>query len=54
MNMTGKVMVILLTLTLVLSTLRAQAGVALGATRVIYPAGQKQISLGVSLSLIHI
>ncbi|CAI1222795.1 Chaperone protein fimC precursor [Serratia fonticola] len=41
-------MVILLTLTLVLSTLRAQAGVALGATRVIYPAGQKQISLGVS------
>lgn len=47
-NMTGKVMVILLTLTLGLCTLRAQAGVALGATRVIYPAGQKQISLGVN------
>lgn len=26
----------------------AQAGVALGATRVIYPAGQKQVQLGVS------
>lgn len=43
-------MLILLTMTLVLCTLRAQAGVALGATRVIYPAGQKQISLGVSNS----
>lgn len=26
----------------------AQAGVALGATRVIYPAGQKQVQLGVT------
>ena len=27
---------------------RAEAGVALGATRVIYPAGQKQVQLAVT------
>ncbi|MDI6539109.1 fimbria/pilus periplasmic chaperone [Pantoea ananatis] len=31
-------------------SLQAQAGVALGATRVVYPAGQKQVSLGVTSS----
>ncbi|WP_148720901.1 fimbria/pilus periplasmic chaperone, partial [Klebsiella oxytoca] len=29
-------------------TARAEAGVALGATRVIYPAGQKQVQLAVT------
>lgn len=29
---------------------RAQAGVALGATRIVYPAGQKQVQLGVNNS----
>lgn len=33
---------------LVFSTPYAQAGIALGATRVIYPADQKQVSLGIT------
>lgn len=37
----------LLTLAVVLCVPRTEAGVALGATRIIYPAEQKQVTLGV-------
>ncbi|MEX3099163.1 fimbria/pilus periplasmic chaperone, partial [Serratia ureilytica] len=48
MKTTGNVMGLLLALAVVFCTPRAEAGVALGATRVIYPAEQKQVTLGVS------
>jgi fimbrial chaperone protein len=48
MKTTGNVMGSLLALAVVFCTPRAEAGVALGATRVIYPADQKQVTLGVS------
>lgn len=48
MKKTENVMGALLALAVVLYTPCAEAGVALGATRVIYPAGQKQVTLGVS------
>lgn len=49
MKMTVKAMMALLALsTAVAGTGRAEAGVALGATRVVYPADQKQVTLGVS------
>lgn len=47
-NTNGKVMGTLLALAVVICISHAEAGVALGATRVIYPAGQKQVTLGVS------
>ncbi|HEJ7175207.1 TPA: fimbria/pilus periplasmic chaperone, partial [Serratia marcescens] len=48
MKTTGNVMGSLLALAVVFCTPHAEAGVALGATRVIYPAEQKQVTLGVS------
>jgi fimbrial chaperone protein len=48
MMMTRKTTKALLALAVVVLTQRAEAGVALGATRVIYPADQKQTALGVS------
>lgn len=48
MKATGNVMGSLLALAVVFCTPHAEAGVALGATRVIYPAEQKQVTLGVS------
>ncbi|MTD29412.1 fimbria/pilus periplasmic chaperone [Erwinia sorbitola] len=48
MKTSGKVMGPLLALAVILFASHAQAGVALGATRVIYPAEQKQVSLGMS------
>ncbi|MDI3197819.1 fimbria/pilus periplasmic chaperone [Serratia ureilytica] len=46
--MAGNCIGMLLVLAVMLGAPRAQAGVALGATRVIYPAEQKQVTLGVS------
>ncbi|CCG86515.1 Chaperone protein fimC [Erwinia piriflorinigrans CFBP 5888] len=48
MKMTLKVMMALLAMSVVICSSRAEAGVALGATRVVYPAEQKQVTLGVS------
>ncbi|MBK5408852.1 fimbria/pilus periplasmic chaperone [Pseudomonas sp. TH34] len=50
MMMTTKTTRALIVLAVVLLANRAEAGVALGATRVIYPADQKQTSLGLSNS----
>ncbi|SDU51081.1 fimbria/pilus periplasmic chaperone [Pseudomonas yamanorum] len=48
MMMTAKTIRTLLALAVVLLANRVEAGVALGATRVIYPADQKQTALGLS------
>jgi fimbrial chaperone protein len=50
MMMTTKTMRTLLALAVVVLANRVEAGVALGATRVIYPADQKQTALGLSNS----
>lgn len=44
----GKMMVVLVTLAMAGSIGQANAGVGLGATRVVYPSDQKQVTLGVS------
>lgn len=44
----NKAAVFIVMIALAVFSMQAQAGVALGATRVIYPAGQKQVQLGVS------
>lgn len=48
MMMTAKTIRTVLALAVVLLANRVEAGVALGATRVIYPADQKQTALGLS------
>lgn len=49
-TMFGKVMGALLVFIMLVFTSSAEAGVALGATRVIYMDDQKQVTLGVSNS----
>ncbi len=46
--MCGKVMAVVMTLAVAGSIGAATAGVGLGATRVVYPSDQKQVTLGVS------
>ena len=46
----ASVVLALAALMLSVTSCRAVAGIALGATRVVYPAGQKQVSLPVSSS----
>ncbi|WP_205951008.1 fimbria/pilus periplasmic chaperone [Pantoea stewartii] len=46
----ASVVLALAALMLSFTSCRAVAGIALGATRVVYPAGQKQVSLPVSSS----
>lgn len=48
MKTIGNFMVKTLAVAVILFNIRAEAGVALGATRIVYPAEQKQVTLGVS------
>jgi len=50
MKTIGNSMVKTLAMAVILFNVRAEAGVALGATRIVYPAEQKQVTLGVSNS----